>query len=92
MVSVKTVNKTLGGQAPLEPPANRGVVSITRKGDKMAKKAKAAKPEPVVVVKTTPPNTSKRAVARLKVREAKHGSVIPRSKQLWDKETLTWVS
>lgn len=57
----------------------------------MAKVAKAVKPTPVVVVSTTPLNTSKRAVARLKVREAKHGSTNPRSKQLWDKETLTWV-
>jgi hypothetical protein len=48
----------------------------------MAKSAKAKKPAtPVVTV--TPPNTSKRAVARLKVREAKHGSIEPRSRQKW---------
>jgi hypothetical protein len=31
----------------------------------------------------TPANTSKRAVARLKVREAKHGTIEPRSRQKW---------
>jgi hypothetical protein len=48
----------------------------------MAKSAKAKKPAtPVVTV--TPTNTSKRAVARLKVREAKHGHTDPRSRQMW---------
>jgi hypothetical protein len=48
----------------------------------MTKSVKANKPAtPAVTV--TPPNTSKRAVARLKVREAKHGSIEPRSKQKW---------
>jgi hypothetical protein len=56
----------------------------------MAKSVKAKKPAtPVVTV--TPPNTSKRAIARLNVREAKHGNTTPRSKQVWDAETHSWV-
>lgn len=55
----------------------------------MAKSVKANKPAtPVVTV--TPANTSKRAVARLKVREAKHGSSTPRSKQVWLADTNIW--
>ncbi len=51
----------------------------------MAKSAKAKKPATPAtpVIPVTPANTSKRAVARLKVREAKHGSIEPRSKQKW---------
>lgn len=42
-------------------------------------------------VKVTSANTSKRTIARLKVKEAKHGSIEPRSKQVWDAETHIWV-
>ena len=43
-------------------------------------------------VKATLPNTSKRAIARLKVREAKWGQDVERtSKQVWDAETHSWV-
>jgi len=55
----------------------------------MTKSVKANKPvTPVTPV--TPPNTSKRAIARLKVREAKYGSTTPRSKQTWNVETKEW--
>ena len=49
----------------------------------MTKSVKQATP-------VTPPNTSKRAIARLKVREAKHGNTSPRSKQTWNAETKEW--
>lgn len=45
----------------------------------------------------TPANTSKRAIARLKVRQAKWGSVEPRWSQesrwnqRWNAETHSWV-
>lgn len=55
----------------------------------MTKSVKANKPvTPVTPV--TQPNTSKRAIARLKVREAKHGNTMPRSWQRWDAETHSW--
>jgi hypothetical protein len=41
----------------------------------MTKSVKQATP----VTPVTPPNTSKRAIARLKVREAKYGSTTPRT-------------
>lgn len=41
--------------------------------------------------KTTDGDISKKHMARLKVREAKHGSVAPRSKQLWNAERKEWV-
>jgi hypothetical protein len=58
----------------------------------MAKSAKAKKPATPAtpVTPVTPPNTSKRAVARLKVREAKHGTTHPRDKQVWLADTNTW--
>ena len=57
----------------------------------MAKSVKANKPAtPVVTV--TSPNTSKRAIARLKVREAKYGTIYPRDKQTWNAETKQWNS
>ena len=57
----------------------------------MTKSVKANKPAtPVVTV--TPPNTSKRAVARLKVRQEKYGTIYPRDKQTWNAETKQWVS
>ena len=60
----------------------------------MAKSAKAKKPATTAapVIPVTPANTSKRAVARLKVREAKYGSIYPRDKQTWNAETKQWNS
>ena len=57
----------------------------------MTKSVKANKPAtPAVIV--TPPNTSKRAIARLNVRQAKWGEDVERtSKQVWDAETHSWV-
>lgn len=52
----------------------------------MTKSVKQATP----VTPVTPANTSKRAIARLKVREAKHGNTSPRSKQTWNAETKEW--
>jgi len=49
----------------------------------MTKSVKQATP-------VTPPNTSKRAIARLKVREAKHGTIHPRNKQVWLADSNTW--
>ena len=52
----------------------------------MTKLVKQVKP-------VTPPNTSKRALARLKIRERKHGGYHGFcSKQRWDAETRSWVS
>lgn len=66
----------------------------------MAKSAKAKKPATPAapVIPVTPANTSKRAIARLKVREAKHGAEClycdgsdHNRKQVWDAETHSWV-
>ena len=55
----------------------------------MTKSVKANKPA-TPVIPVTPPNTSKRAVARLKVREAKYGTIHPRDRQVWLADTNTW--
>ena len=58
----------------------------------MAKSVKAKKQATPAapVIPVTPANTSKRAIATLKVREAKHGSSTPRSKQVWLADTNIW--
>jgi hypothetical protein len=62
----------------------------------MAKSAKAKKPA-TPATPVTPPNTSKRAIARLKVREAKHGAEClycdgsdHNRKQVWLADTNIW--
>ena len=52
----------------------------------MTKSVKQATP----VTPVTQPNTSKRAIARLKVKEAKYGTTHPRDKQVWLAESNTW--
>ena len=62
----------------------------------MTKSVKQATPA-TPVIPVTPANTSKRAIARLKVREAKHGAEClycdgsdHNRKQTWNAETKEW--